>query len=195
MTDPFVERIKQTRNGKRKMVSGRMVETRSQKTSEEKKEILEVEVHPDQAMQDNEEMHGLEGRGRRLASESTPVEQGQDLATSTGTLDRAEMSELSDISTELVATRRSPTDNTLMADVTEKQTTSSSFTERMKKNLGTSFHLQWEWVQETMVNPKRKKRTMMSKWSLDLKSASIVRPRRLSHTSGKRLETRTNLVW
>ena len=109
MTDPFVERIKRTRTGQRKMVSGRMVETRSQKSSEERKGMLEVEVHPDQAMQDNEEMHGLEGRGRRLTSESTPVEQGQDLATSTGTLDRAEMSELSDIPTEVVASRRSPT--------------------------------------------------------------------------------------
>ena len=95
MTDPFVERIKRTRDGQRKMVSGRMVETRSQKTSEERKGMLEVEVHPDQGMQNNEEMRGLEGRGRRLASESTPVEQGHDLATSTGTLDRAEMSELS----------------------------------------------------------------------------------------------------
>ena len=139
MTDPFVERIKRTRNGERKMVSGRMVGTRSQKSSEEQKAELEVEVHPDQAMQDNEETHGLEGRGRRLASESTPVEQGQDLATSTGTLDRAEMSELSDISTEIVATRRSPTDNTMMADVTEKQTTSSSFTERMKNTFGNIF--------------------------------------------------------
>ena len=139
MTDPFVQRIKRTRNDQRKMVSGRMVETRSQKTSEEKKGMLEVEVHPDQAMHDNEEMHGLEGRGRRLASESTPVEQGQDLATSTGTLDRAEMSELSDISTEVVATRRSPTDNTMMADTTEKQTTSSSFTERMKNTFGNIF--------------------------------------------------------
>ena len=136
MTDPFVERTKRTRNGKRKMVSGKMVETRSQKTSEERKE---VEVQPDQAMQDGEGMHGLEGRGRRLASESTPVEQGQDLATSTGTLDRAEMSELSDISTEVVTTRRSPTDNTMMADATEKQTTSSSFTERMKNTFGNIF--------------------------------------------------------
>ena len=48
MTDPFVEQIKRTR--KRKMVLGRMVETRSQKTSEERKEMLEVEVHPDQAI-------------------------------------------------------------------------------------------------------------------------------------------------
>ena len=106
MTDPFVERITQTQTGKGKMVSGRMVETRSQKS------MLEVEVHPDQAMHENEEMHGPDGRGnRRLASESTPVEQGHDFATSTGTLDREEMSELSDISTEILATRRSPTDN------------------------------------------------------------------------------------
>ena len=139
MTDPFVERITRTRTGKRKMVSGRMVETRSQKSSEEQKAMLEVEVHPNQAMQDNEEMHGLEGRGRRLASESTPVEQGLDLATSTGTLDRAEMSELSDISTEVVATKRSPTDNTMMADVTEKQTVSSSFTGKMKNTFGNIF--------------------------------------------------------
>ena len=38
------------------------------------------------------------------------------------------------------------------------------------------------------VNPRRKKRTKTSKWSLDLKSASIVRPRRMRHTSKERLE-------
>ena len=132
MTDPFVDRIKRARTDKGETVSGRMVETRSQKTTEERKEMLEVEVNTDQAMNDNQEVHGLEGRGRRLASESTPVEQGQDFATSTGTLDREEMSELSDISTEIVATRISPTDNTMMAGGTEKQTTSSSFSERMR---------------------------------------------------------------
>ena len=59
------------------------------------KAMLEVEVHPDQAMDENQEIHGAEGSGnRRLASESTPVEQGQDFATSTETLDREEMSEL-----------------------------------------------------------------------------------------------------
>ena len=132
MTDPFVERITRTRTDKGETVSGRMVETRSQKSSEERKAMLEVEVHPDQAMNENQEIHRTEGRDRRLASEPTPVEQGQDFATSTGTLDREEMSELSDTSTEIVATRRSPTDNTMMAGVTEKQTTSSSFSERMK---------------------------------------------------------------
>ena len=122
MTDPFVERITQTRTDKVETVSGRMVETRSQKSSEERKAMLEVEVHSDQAMNENQEIHGPEGRARRLESESTPVEQGQDFVTSTGTLGREEMSELSDISTKIVATKRSPTDNTMMAGVTEKHT-------------------------------------------------------------------------
>ena len=139
MTDPFVDWIKRARTDKGDTVSGRMVETRSQKTSEERKEMLVVEVNTDQAMNDNQEVHGLEGRGRRLASESTPVEQGHEFATSTGTLDREEMSELSDISTEIAATRRSPTDNTMMAGGTEKQTTSSSFSERMRNTLGNIF--------------------------------------------------------
>ena len=101
--------------------------------------MLEKEVHPDQTMNENQEIHGPEGRDKRLASESTPVEQGQDFATSTGTLDREEMSELSDISTENLATRRSPTDNTMMAGVTERQATSSSFSERVKNICGNIF--------------------------------------------------------
>ena len=139
MTDPFVDWIKRPRSDKGETVSGRMVETRSQKTSEEQKELLEVEVNTDHTVNDNQEVNGLEGRGRRLASESTPVEQGHDFATSTGTLDREEMSELSDISTEVTATRRSPTDNTMMAGGTGKKTTSSSFSERMKNTFGNIF--------------------------------------------------------
>ena len=139
MTDPFVDRIKRARTDKGESVSGRMVETRSQKSSEERKAMLEVEVHTDQAMNENQEVHGPERRGRRLASESTPVEQGHDFATSTGTLDREEMSELSDISTAIVATGRPPTDNTMMAGGTEKQTLSSSFSERMKNTFGNIF--------------------------------------------------------
>ena len=139
MTDPFVDWIKRSRSDKGETVSGRMVETRSQKTSEERKELLEVEVNTDHTMNDNQEVNGLEGRGTRLASESTPVEQGHDFATSTGTLDREEMSELSDISTEVATTRRSPTDNTMMAGGTGKQTTSSSFSERMKNTFGNIF--------------------------------------------------------
>ena len=131
MTDPFVDWIKRSRSDKE--------ETRSQKTSEERRELLEVEVNTDHTMNDNQGVNGLEGRGRRLASESTPVEQGHDFATSTGTLDREEMSELSDISTEVTATRRSPTDNTMMASGTGKQTTSSSFSERMKNTFGNIF--------------------------------------------------------
>ena len=93
MTDPFVERITRTRTDNGETVSGRMVETRSQNSSEERKAMLEVEVHPDQAMDENQELHGPEKRGNRnLASESTPVEQGRDFATSTGTLDREGLS-------------------------------------------------------------------------------------------------------
>ena len=92
MNDPFVERITRTRTDKGKKVSGIMVETRSQKSSERQKARLKVEVHPDPAMDENQEGHGPEGIGnRKLASESTPVEQGQDFALSTGTLDREEM--------------------------------------------------------------------------------------------------------
>ena len=65
MTDPFVDWIKRARTNKGETVSGRMVKTRSQKTSEERKELLEVEVNTDHAMDDNQEVHGLEGRGRR----------------------------------------------------------------------------------------------------------------------------------
>ena len=91
-------------------------------------------------MDENQEGHGPKGRGnRRLTSESTPVEQGQDFATSTGTLDREEMSELSDISIENVATTRSPTDNTMMVGVTEKAAMSSSFSERVKNTLRKLF--------------------------------------------------------
>ena len=149
MTDPFVKRIAQTRTGKGKKVSGGMVETRSQKSSEGQKAMLEVEVHPEPALDENREGHGPEGRrNRRLASESSPVEQSQDFATSTGTLDREEMSELSDISTENVATTISPTDNTMMHGVTEKPSTSSSFSEIVKNTFGNSFHLPAETQEE-----------------------------------------------
>ena len=140
MNDPFVERITRTRTDKGKKSSGRMVESSSQKSSEGQKAMLEVEVHPDPAMDEHWEGHGPEGRGnRRLASESTQAEQGQDFATSTGTLDREEMSELSDISTENLATTRSLTDNTMTLGVTVKPATSSSFSERVKNTFGNFF--------------------------------------------------------
>ena len=74
-----------------------------------------------------------------MASESTTVEQGQDLALSTGNLDREEMPQLSDILTENVVTTRAPTANTMMHGVTEKTATSSSFSERVKNSLGKFF--------------------------------------------------------
>ena len=46
---------------------------------------------------------------------------------------------MSEISTEIVATRRSPTDNTMMTGVTKKQATSASFSERVKNTFGNIF--------------------------------------------------------
>ena len=98
MNVTFVERIAQIGNDKGKKVSGGKVETRSQNSLEGQKAMLEVESDPDPAMDENRDGHGPEGsRNRRLASESTPVKQGQDFATSIATLDREEISELSDI--------------------------------------------------------------------------------------------------
>ena len=140
MNDLFVERIAQTRTDKGKRISGEMVETMNQKSSEKQKAMLELDIHPDPAIDEIREGHGPKGSGnRRLASESNPVEQSQDYATSTGTLDREELSELSVISTENVQTTRSPTDNTIMHGVTEKPATSSSFSERVKNFLVNFF--------------------------------------------------------
>ena len=92
MNDLFVEGIAGTWTNKVKKISGRMVETSSQKSSEGQKATLEVEIYPDPALDENQAGRGTEGNGNRtLASESTPVEQGQDFATSTGTLDREEV--------------------------------------------------------------------------------------------------------
>ena len=49
------------------------------------------------------------------------------------------MSELSDISTQNVATTRSPTDNTMMVGMKEKSATSSSFSVIVKNILGNFF--------------------------------------------------------
>ena len=49
------------------------------------------------------------------------------------------MSERSDISTENVATTRSPTDNNMMHGVAEKPAMSSSFSERVKNTSGNFF--------------------------------------------------------
>ena len=140
INDPFGGKDRMNRTNKGKKVSGAMVETRSQKSPEGQKALLEVDIHPDRALDENRAGRGTEGNGnRRLASEYTPVEQSQGFATSTGTLDQEEMSELSDISIENVATLRSPTDNTIMHGVTEKPATLSSFSERVKNTLGKFF--------------------------------------------------------
>ena len=50
--------------------------------------MLEVEIHPEPTLDENRAGHGTGGyRNRRLASESTPVEEGHNFATSSVTLD------------------------------------------------------------------------------------------------------------
>ena len=68
MSDPFVERIIRTRTGNGETVSGKMVETRRQKSSEERKATLEVEVHPDQA-KDEDQDTWTEGERKQKAGE------------------------------------------------------------------------------------------------------------------------------
>ena len=78
-----------------------MVDTRNQKDLEDKRTMFEVEMHRSPAQ--NEDLAGRgtgENRTKQITSESTPVEQGQDFANLTGTLDREEMAEVSDISIE-----------------------------------------------------------------------------------------------
>ena len=60
--------------------------TRSQKASKEKVAMLKVEIHPNIARDETKaERRTAENENSRLTSESTPVEQGHDFATSNGT--------------------------------------------------------------------------------------------------------------
>ena len=104
------------------------------------------------------------------------------------------MSELSDISTEVATTRRSPTDNTMMASGTGKQTTSSSFSERMKNTLGNFFPFSMGGGAGNDGESQEDEEDEEEQGTLDLKSASKVRSRRVRHTSEERLEPWTNLV-
>ena len=73
MNDPFVERTENTRNQKGKKVSGGMVEAKSQKASEVKKAMLQVEIHPNQARIENPAGRETEADGeRRLTSRARP---------------------------------------------------------------------------------------------------------------------------
>ena len=125
---------------KRKKFHAECLKKKKQKTSEETAAMPEVEIQPNPALDENQAGRGSEKSGnRRLTSESTPIEQGHDFATSTGTLDREEMSELSDISTENTAAAGSPTDNSMLHGVTGKVVTFSSFSERVKNTLRNFF--------------------------------------------------------
>ena len=56
-----------------------MVEKRRQKASQDERAILEIEIHPNPALDENRAGRGTGGNAnRRLTSESTPVEQGHE---------------------------------------------------------------------------------------------------------------------
>ena len=123
-----MEKNQKTRYKKGKKVSGGMVKTRSQKVSEDKRINLEVAIYRNSAQDENQAGRGTEGDGiRRKMCDSTLVEQGHYFATSTGTLDREEILELSDFSIKKPAVGGSPTDITKTNGVSQKAETSSSF--------------------------------------------------------------------
>ena len=130
-----------------------------------------------------------------MASESTPVEQGEDFATSIGTPDREEMSELSDISTENVATKRSPTDNTMMDGVEKKPATSSSFSERVKNTFGNFFPFNMGTGTSDEAESQGEEEDNDEQDDFGSQTASIVRLRRMMHTPIERLALWTDLVW
>ena len=71
-------------------------ETRSRKVSEARRTQLEFEIYQSTAPDDTQAGRVTKVNwNRRLTSGPIPVEQGHDFATSTGTLDREELSELS----------------------------------------------------------------------------------------------------
>ena len=83
----------------------------------------------------------------------------------------------------------------MMHGVTEKPATSSSFSERVKNALGNFFPFTMGTRTDDEAETQERRRTMTSKMTSDLKSASLVRLRRTMHTPIERLALWTELVW
>ena len=106
-----MERTQKIRCKEGKKVSGGMDETRSQKVSEDKRLNLEVAIRRNPAQDENQAGLVTKKNGiRRKMKESTPLEEGRDFATSTGTIDREEILKLPDFSIKKLAVGGSPTD-------------------------------------------------------------------------------------
>ena len=86
LNEAFVERTKKTRNKKGKKISCGRVVSRSQKAWYDESSKLEVEVH--QSLIRMRIWRDVKLMELGVMSESTPVEQGHDFATLTGTLNR-----------------------------------------------------------------------------------------------------------
>ena len=90
-----------------------MIETINPKVSVNKRATLEVEIHRSPGQDEDPAERGTEGNEMsRLESETIPVEQGWNLATSTETFGRDQLSKLSDVSIEKPAVEGSPTELT-----------------------------------------------------------------------------------
>ena len=115
MNDHFVEKTKKTTSKKRKKVPLAERLKPGVKACEEKRKKLEAEIHRSSAQDGNQAGYGTEGNGiRRLTSDSTPVEQGHDIASSTGTLEREENSELSNFPIKKTYRKQIATDRKLV---------------------------------------------------------------------------------
>ena len=82
----------------------------------------------------------------------------------------------------------------MMAGVTEKQATSSSISEREKNTFGNIFPFTTGAGTGDEGESQEEEEDVKSKLTLDLKSASIVRLRRMKHTPTEGLVPWTNLV-
>ena len=140
--DPFVTKTQEYRKKNERKISGEMVETRIQKVSEDKDQrtTLELEIHRSPAQDEDSVGRGTEKTGtRRLSSEPTLVERGQNFATKTGTFDREEVSTMSEISIGKAADEGSSTDHTMMRGDSEKAVMSSFLYERLEITLENMF--------------------------------------------------------
>ena len=105
------------------------------------------------------------------------------------------MSEFSEKSTENLATKRSPTDKTMMHGMTEKTAMSSSFSEGVKNTLGNffSFTMGTGLGEEVETQEEKEDDDEQDYFGSQLSLNSSTQENRAP--TNRRLAPRTNLVW
>ena len=142
--DPFVAKTQEYRKKNERKISGEMVETEMVETESLGRQgsanNTGMEIHRSPAQDEDPVGRGTEKTGtRRLSSEPTLVERGQNFATKTGTFDQEEVSTMSEISTGKAADEGSSTDHTMMRGDSEKAVMSSFLYERLEITLENMF--------------------------------------------------------